>query len=116
MPQCPRCAHHLAREHRGPLQRLIYKELFECMHCSLQVARAYPGIRSTLGFIFSSHTHCLQCGNANVQRLTKKDRIETVSRHPLSILFGLTGAPLHRCPVCRVQYRDWRRTAGTVRE
>jgi hypothetical protein len=110
MPQCPRCAHHLAREHRGPLQRLLYKELFECKHCNLQIGRAYPSISGTLAFVFSSRTRCMKCGNERVQRLTKKDRIDTMSRHPLSVLFGLTGAPIHRCQLCRIQYRDWRPT------
>jgi len=111
MPQCPRCDHHLAREHRSGVQRLLYRELFECKHCHFRMARPHAGISGTVGFLFARHSQCLKCGNARVQRLTKKDRIDTVSKHPLSVLLGLTGAPINRCPLCRIQYRDWRKPA-----
>lgn len=111
MLERPHCAHQLSREHRGPLQRLIYKELYECKHCHRQVGRLYPTLSGTLGFIFSTRTLCVKCGNERVQRRIKKDRADLVSRHPLSLLFGLTGAPIYRCPTCRIQYRDWRRTS-----
>lgn len=48
------------------------------------------------------------CGNTRVRRIPARDRIDAMSAHPLSILFGLMGAPIYHCNACRHQYHDWR--------
>jgi hypothetical protein len=42
------------------------------------------------------------------KRSKKRDRIDTVSHHPISMLLRLTGAPIVRCFSCRLQFYDWR--------
>ena len=91
------------------MHRILYAELFFCRKCGYRLRLLHPGLRGTLGFMSARHSQCITCGNRRVQRLNKRDRIDSVSRHPLSVLMGLTGAPINRCPICRLQYRDWRR-------
>ena len=97
------------RSHRSLLQRILYAEKFSCRKCGYELNALHAGIRGTLSFFSSKHSQCLACGNRGVQRLSKRDRIDSMSRHPFSLLIGLTGAPINRCPICRLQYRDWRR-------
>ena len=40
--------------------------------------------------------------------MTKRDRIDSLSRHPLSMIQRVLLAPLYRCKNCRLQYYDWR--------
>jgi hypothetical protein len=63
---------------------------------------------SVLHFALSRHTRCIQCGNLRVRRLPKRDRIDRVSAHPLSVLAGVLRAPFYHCNPCRLQYHDWR--------
>lgn len=65
-------------------------------------------MRDAARFLLARHTHCIQCGTAKVRRLSRRDRIDRMSRHPLSLVFRLTGAPIVYCGGCRLQYRDWR--------
>lgn len=51
------------------------------------------------------------CGNTRVRRIPVRDRIDAMSAHPLSMLFGLLGAPIYHCNACRHQYHDWRSQA-----
>jgi hypothetical protein len=60
-------------------------------------------------FLFSRYSHCIQCGSARVHRLTKRDRVDSMSHHPFSVLQHITGAPVNKCIACRLQYHDWRR-------
>jgi hypothetical protein len=73
------------------------------------MGQAYPSVRIHLIFCFSRHTHCIQCGSSLVSRLPRRDRIEAMSKHLLSTVFRLLGAPIVHCPACRLQYYDWRR-------
>ena len=107
--QCPDCAKHMMRTHRTLAQKLLYTDAFRCTKCGRRVYRRRMSGGGTFAFAFSRHTHCIRCGTPNVQRLRKRDRIDSVSRHPVSLLFALIGAPLNRCYSCRLQYRDWRR-------
>jgi hypothetical protein len=59
--------------------------------------------------VFSRYTRCVQCGSTRVRRLPERDRIDRMSSHPLSVLLGLTFAPIYHCNPCRLQYRDWRK-------
>jgi hypothetical protein len=66
-------------------------------------------VEARLTFLFSRRTHCIRCGTADVHRLSKRDRIDSVSNSLASWLMRLSGAPLNKCPSCRLQYYDWRR-------
>ena len=109
MPLCPHCSHHLVRSHRSLLQRLIYSEAYNCRKCGYVGGAMRASLRGTIDFLTSRHSKCIACGNLTVQRLSKRDRIDTMSKHPFSLALGLTLAPINRCPLCRLQYRDWRR-------
>jgi hypothetical protein len=61
-----------------------------------------------LTFLFSRHTVCVRCGTSRVQRLSRRDSVDSTSRHPFSALMRLFGAPLNRCQACRLQFYDWR--------
>ena len=108
MPQCPDCGRHLERIHRNAVQKLVYSERFRCKKCGRRVSRLHGPLAATAEFVFSGHTRCIQCGTRRVHRLGKRDRIDWLSKHPLSWLFRLTGAPLNKCDACRLQYYDWR--------
>jgi len=87
----------------------MYSDVFRCSNCGHRLNRLHPKLSAMLTFVFSPYTHCIRCGAASVHRLTKRDRIDSVSRNPISVLLRLTGAPLIKCPACRLQYSDWRR-------
>jgi predicted RNA-binding Zn-ribbon protein involved in translation (DUF1610 family) len=108
MRQCPSCGGHLTRKHRASVEKVLYSDVFRCPNCDYRLKRLHPSLDSNLSFVFSRHTHCVNCGSDNVHRLQKRDRIDSMSKHPLSLLFRLTGAPLNKCPSCRLQYYDWR--------
>jgi hypothetical protein len=108
MPVCPRCGHHLVRTHRTALQKLLYSDTFRCTSCRLRVRNLHRIFNLNFAFYTSRYTHCIRCGTPRVERLAKRDRIDSLSHHPASALFHITGAPLKRCPSCRLQYYDWR--------
>jgi hypothetical protein len=112
MPDCPKCGKHLGRKHRHGFQKLIYRDAFKCGKCGffVGVRRAPLNVRSW--FVASRHSRCIRCGNTDVHRSRKRDHIDTVSHHPISVLLHLTGAPIVRCFACRLQYYDWRRPAS----
>ena len=103
----------MLQTHRSPLQRLTYKRLYRCPACATHMARprAWLGALAslTLPFAFTLQTRCVKCRSPRVRRLIRRDRVDTVAWHPLSLLLRLLGAPLYRCDGCRVQYYDWRR-------
>lgn len=109
MPDCPTCGRHLARTHRNALQRLIYRETFRCPKCRGRVSRLHQPLDSAITFYFSRYTHCIRCGNPKVHRVSRRDRVDSVSPKLASRILHLTGAPLNKCPACRLQYYDWRR-------
>ena len=108
MPQCPDCGRRLERVHRNRAQKLLFSEIVRCHHCGRRISRFHGPLTTTAQFVSSPYTRCIQCGTHNVRRLTKRDRIDWLSKHPLSWLFRLTGAPLNKCDRCRLQYYDWR--------
>jgi hypothetical protein len=62
----------------------------------------------TTTFVFTRYSRCIQCGSFKVRRLAGRDRIDSISTHPLSVLLSVTMAPFYHCNPCRLQYRDWR--------
>jgi hypothetical protein len=115
MPQCAHCGKHLVRAHRTPFQRLVFEDVFQCTKCGYRLERWRPIARVQVTFIFSRYSHCVQCGTSKVHRLTKRDRVDSISTNVLSLLFGFSGAPLNKCTACRLQYRDWRSARGDAR-
>jgi hypothetical protein len=47
--------------------------------------------------------------------MPQRDQIDRMTKHPISLLIGLTGAPIYHCGPCRLQYRDWRDVAPEAR-
>lgn len=111
---CPRCGRHLSHSHRTVLEKLVYSDMYRCVRCEYRMGLAYSFWRSNLTFAFSRRTRCIRCGTIAVHRSAKRDRIDSVSRNPLSWLMRLTGAPVVRCTRCRLQYYDWRRPEHRV--
>jgi hypothetical protein len=114
MPRCVECGRRLTRTRRTLQQKAFFADVFRCERCGYRLNRWRSPKGVTFTFIFSRYSHCLQCGTPNVHRMTKRDRVDSVSRHMLSILLGLSGAPLNKCTACRLQYHDWRRAWGEV--
>ena len=115
MPECPKCAGHLVRIHRGYFRKIVYSALFRCRRCGLRTGEFHSGLSSNFQFVFSRNTRCVRCGTYDVRRGSRRDRIDGVSGHPLSLLQHILAAPLNKCPACRLQYYDWRRQAAQRR-
>ena len=105
---CPRCHRSLVRTTRTIAQRVFYRRLLHCAACGFEAPDWRLPFKATLRFLFSTHTRCVECGTTRVRRLPARDRIDRMSRHPLSLLGGLLFAPIYHCGRCRLQYRDWR--------
>jgi uncharacterized Zn finger protein len=108
MPECPTCARHLVRIHRARLERIWYVAVFRCPSCGFRVGSFHPFLFVNYSFIFSRHTRCIRCGSVYVHRALKRDPIEATSKHVFSWFWRTLGAPLNKCPGCRLQYYDWR--------
>jgi uncharacterized protein with PIN domain len=108
MTQCPACGGELKRTHRKVFQRMLYSDAYVCRKCGYRTARFHPFIRVNATFVFSRYTHCIRCGTARVHRMAKRDRIDSMSRHVLSLVQHLAFAPVNKCTACRLQYYDWR--------
>jgi hypothetical protein len=105
---CPHCDGPLARERRRPVERLYLARIEACRRCGARVRTFRVPMANAVRFLASRHTHCIQCGTAKVRRLPARDHIDAMSKHPLSLLFQLTLAPIVHCGACRLQYHDWR--------
>ena len=114
MPDCPSCGRHLAHAHRAGFQKFVYSDVFRCGRCGYRLSVQHAFLRVSVTFVFSRHTHCVRCGTPEVRRSVKRDRVDSVSNHPLSRILQLTGAPVNRCLRCRLQYYDWRRPLGAA--
>ncbi len=109
---CPQCQVPLARIHRGLLGRLLYNERFQCLQCTLGVARRrhlFQVLYTSLRFVFSRHSVCPRCLSGAIYRISSHDRIDSLSRNPLGLLQALLAAPINDCPACRIRFYDWRR-------
>ena len=108
MPDCPSCRKPLERRHRTLVEKLLYRDAFRCAACAREVRRlgALGSVRAS--FYLSRYTRCIRCSSHRVRRQKHRDRIDFMSRRVISLVLRLTGAPLNRCPACRLQYYDWR--------
>jgi hypothetical protein len=97
------------RTRRAFLEKALYSDVYRCSSkCGYRLRRLRPSLNSNVSFVFSRSTCCISCGTDRVHRMERRDRIDSMSNHPLSWLFRLSGAPLNKCPNCRLQYYDWR--------
>ncbi len=108
---CPECSLPLDRQRRTSIERVLYRRLWVCRSCGARVHVWRIPFEATWAFVSTRHTSCIMCGNTRVRRIPVRDRIDAMSAHPLSMLFGLMGAPIYHCNACRHQYRDWRSLA-----
>jgi hypothetical protein len=108
MAVCSRCRHQLLRKHRTWIQRVFYTDVFQCTQCHNDVKWPRVLASPVLMFVFSRHTRCACCGNGNVKRLKRRDRVSHFSHHAISVLCRITGAPAFLCQRCWNQYYDWR--------
>lgn len=107
MTECPKCAGHLCKVHRHYYERLGCAAAYACRKCNFRVRRFYRWWYS-FRFVFSLRSRCVRCGTSQVQRVNDRDRIDSVSKHPLSLLQQILGAPLNKCSFCRLRYYDLR--------
>jgi hypothetical protein len=91
--------------------RLWYVAVYRCRNCE-----RFVRIRKWTLPRLSLRRCCPKCGSAKLHRLRKRDRIETFSRNPFSLLQMLLGAPLWWCPLCRLQFYDFRSAAQRTEE
>ena len=115
MRTCPKCGQGMMRAHRTRLQKVLYSDAFCCSNCPYRDVWLRPTIDVNLSFFFSRFTRCVRCGTDKIHSLRERDQLDSMSKHPTSLLFALTGAPIRKCPYCRLQYHDWRPPAPTVR-
>lgn len=88
--------------------------MWMCRSCGTRVHVWRIPFEATWAFVSTRQTSCIMCGNPRVKRIPARDRIDAMSVHPLSILFGLLGAPIYHCNACRHQYHDWRSQVSTT--
>jgi hypothetical protein len=96
-------------------ERILYSDVFRCPNCNTAERWLHAAIDFSVTFYFSRFTHCIRCGSARIERLARRDYIDGLSYHPVSVVLRLTGAPLKKCPACRLQYYDWRPVAPDPR-
>ncbi len=100
---CARCGDDMVRMHRTRWMRIWYAAMYRCRSCDLN-----RGVSRLQVFRISLHCCCPRCGSETLERLSKRDRIEGFSRSPVSLVQMLLGAPLSWCPLCRLQFYDFR--------
>ena len=105
---CPRCGALLDRTPRPLVGRALFRKVLRCPKCGYRQREWRVPFESTLTFVLSRYSRCVQCGSYKVRRLNGRDQIDRVSVHPLSMLLALTMAPFYHCNPCRLQYHEWR--------
>jgi hypothetical protein len=106
---CPHCKKHLSRVHRRQWERFLYSDIYVCNGCARRVGSFYRPLYIHGRFLFSRYSRCIQCGSEDVQRLKKRDKVDSFATHPLAWVQLLLGAPVNRCGACRLQFFDWRK-------
>ncbi len=108
MIKCPKCGGSLVRIHRGRIEKILFAEKHRCRECKLRVRTPWAFLEPSEWFVSSRHTKCIRCGSLSIQLLEKRDRVDPMSRHPLSRLLRILGGRVYFCGPCRLQYYDWR--------
>ena len=84
-------------------ERLYCRAAYACDDCKRRMT-----VPRRLSFHFALDAHCPQCGSAELRRLSARDNVESMSRHPLSRMQRWLGGHLYYCALCRLQFYDWR--------
>jgi hypothetical protein len=111
MALCPQCGGRMARLHRAFFQKLLYSDRFRCPKCKARTGRFQPFFAnavSSLRFVFSKWSRCPRCESYGVYRLNRRDKIDSFSSNPVALFQFLLGAPINKCPLCRLHFYDWR--------
>jgi hypothetical protein len=109
MPRCLKCGGHAEKVHRTGWEKLFFSDAYRCQQCKRRTRRlAGAWWVSTYWFLSSRYSVCVRCGTQNVERVEKPDRLNDISKHPLSLIQQLFFAPRKSCSYCRLQYSDVR--------
>ena len=101
--QCDWCGEPVVRIRRHRWNRLLYSMVFQCPVCERKTKiPKYPALYICL------HRNCPRCATPQVERLSKRDKIDPLYLHPISLVQALFGAPIWWCPFCRLQFYDFR--------
>lgn len=109
MPRCLKCGEGLSRAHRNFLEKAVYSLVFKCQACGARV-----GERRLFLNYFLKHTHCPRCGTDELDKRKTIDKIDKLSKAPMSLLQAALGGSLYHCVFCRVQFYDVRSRAPKV--
>ena len=94
----------LYRRPRSLFDRLRVRAIYKCKDCA-----AYTGVHYWATWHWCSLTaQCPKCGNPDLKHLTRRDKIDPVTRLLISRIQGLFGAPILYCHYCRLQFYDFR--------
>lgn len=116
MLQCPECRTDMARTHRTRVQTTVYSSVYLCPRCRLRLGLYHAFLLRQLarvGFVFSRYSCCVRCGSYAVRTMAQRDYVDAMSRDLLGLFQIVLGAPLKKCPECRLQYYDWRPVRST---
>jgi len=104
---CPYCRGQLWRRPRKLAERIRFEAVYRCDPCNRDMAIEWPHM-----FLLSRHSRCPRCGREDLERLRHRDRIDRMYKNPFSLIQALVGAPIHWCPMCRLQFFDHRPLAS----
>ncbi len=109
MSPCSRCGKRLVRVHRTVLEKCLWSDKYECPGCKRREGSYHRYLYAHWRFLSSRHSRCIRCGSEAVDRLKKRDKVDSFSQHPLALVQVFIGAPVNRCSPCRLQFFDWRK-------
>ena len=108
---CDNCGKQMLRSHRTMIQRLVYAKLYKCTRC--QTAAGYPRAWT---LHFSLVPHCPRCGTERLSVRRELDKIDSLRRTPIGLVYRLLGARLYHCHSCRLQFYDLRKPGSDPAE
>jgi predicted RNA-binding Zn-ribbon protein involved in translation (DUF1610 family) len=106
--RCPKCGGHLEKVHRTAVERIVFSSTHACRKCHFRSQTPHHWWYSAFMPFFSRYTICVKCGTTKVYRMKKRDPLDHLSKHPLSLIQQMLFAPRNRCVFCRMQYHDLR--------
>lgn len=99
----------MSRQPRKLWQRIYWSAVYKCTSCHTFHAL------SRWEYYFSWNVSCRRCGQTDVSALPKRDQLDRMSYHPVSILQWLLGGSLYHCYRCREQFYDIRQRCRDLR-